>query len=287
MLTTTVTILFFGIAYGMVLYLISVGLSVTMGLMGFINLAHGVFAMLGGYATVTLMNQFGLPFFLSLAIACLLVTVTGFVLERTLYCRLYGRSELDQVLFSIGLIFASMALVRMAWGPLAQPVQLPAYLKGQTTIGPYELPSYRLALVVFGAAVISGLWLTFERTLFGARIRAAVDNGAMAQAIGINTNRLFALTFGLGTGLAALGGGLGADILAIVPAYPLQHIVYFMIVVAVGGLGSIRGPFIAALAIGLADTACQYLVPEMGAVFVFALVFALLLWRPNGIISRR
>jgi branched-chain amino acid transport system permease protein len=286
MLTTTVTILFFGVAYGMILYLISVGLSVTMGLMGFINLAHGVFAMLGGYVTVTLMSRYDVPFFASLAVACVAVTALGFVLERTLYVRLYGRSELDQVLFSIGLIFAAMAIVRMIWGPLAQPVQLPLYLKGQTMIGSYALPTYRLALVVIGGMVITGLWLTFERTLFGARIRAAVDNRGMAQAIGINTNVLFAVTFGLGTGLAALGGGLGADILAIVPAYPLQYVVYFMIVVAVGGLGSIKGPFIAALAIGLADTACKYLVPEMGAVFVFALVFALLLWRPNGLVGR-
>jgi branched-chain amino acid transport system permease protein len=285
--TTLITILFFGISYGMILYLISVGLSVTMGLMGFVNLAHGVFAMLGGYATVTLMNRFGVPFLLSLAIACVLVAAIGFVLERTLYRRLYGRSELDQVLFSFGLILVSVALVRIAWGPLAQPIQLPDYLKGQVTILGLELPSYRLALVGFGAVVIAGLWFVFDRTLFGARIRAAVDNRAMAQSIGINTSRLFAAAFGLGTGLAALGGGLGADVLAIAPAYPLQYIVYFLIVVAVGGLGNIKGPFVAALAIGVSDTACRYFLPEAGSIFIFVFVFVVLMWRPNGIMERR
>jgi branched-chain amino acid transport system permease protein len=285
--TTLITILFFGISYGMILYLISVGLSVTMGLMGFVNLAHGVFAMLGGYATVTLMNRFGVPFLLSLAIACVLVAAIGFVLERTLYRRLYGRSELDQVLFSFGLILVSVALVRIAWGPLAQPIQLPDYLKGQVTILGLELPAYRLALVGFGAVVIAGLWFVFDRTLFGARIRAAVDNRAMAQSIGINTSRLFAAAFGLGTGLAALGGGLGADVLAIAPAYPLQYIVYFLIVVAVGGLGNIKGPFVAALAIGVSDTACRYFLPEAGSIFIFVFVFVVLMWRPNGIMERR
>jgi branched-chain amino acid transport system permease protein len=285
--TTLITILFFGISYGMILYLISVGLSVTMGLMGFVNLAHGVFAMLGGYATVTLMNRFGVPFLLSLAIACVLVAAIGFVLERTLYRRLYGRSELDQVLFSFGLILVSVALVRIAWGPLAQPIQLPDYLKGQVTILGLELPAYRLALVGFGAVVIAGLWFVFDRTLFGARIRAAVDNRAMAQSIGINTSRLFAAAFGLGTGLAALGGGLGADVLAIAPAYPLQYIVYFLIVVAVGGLGNIKGPFVAALAIGVSDTACRYFLPEAGSIFIFVFVFVVLIWRPNGIMERR
>jgi branched-chain amino acid transport system permease protein len=284
---TLITILFFGVAYGMILYLISVGLSVTMGLMGFVNLAHGVFAMLGGYATVTLMNRFGLPFLLSLAIGCLLVAGIGFVLERTFYRRLYGRSELDQVLFSFGLILIAVAIVRILWGPLAQPMQLPAYLKGQVSIFDLAFPAYRLALVGFGAAVIAGLWFAFDRTLFGARIRAAVDNRAMAQSIGINTSRLFAAAFGLGTGLAALGGGLGADVLAIAPAYPLQYIVYFLIVVAVGGLGSIKGPFIAALVIGISDTACRYFLPEAGSVFIFAFVFIVLIWRPNGIMERR
>lgn len=286
-MTTLITILFFGVAYGMILYLISVGLSVTMGLMGFVNLAHGVFAMLGGYATVTLMNRVGVPFLLALAVGCVLVAALGFVLERTLYRHLYGRSELDQVLFSFGLILVAVALVRIAWGPLAQPIQLPSYLKGQVKILDLALPAYRLALVGFGAAVIAGLWFAFDRTLFGARIRAAVDNRAMAQSIGINTSRLFAAAFGLGTGLAALGGGLGADVLAIAPAYPLQYIVYFLIVVAVGGLGNIKGPFVAALAIGLADSACHYFLPQAGSIFIFAFVFIILIWRPNGIMERR
>jgi len=284
---TLITILFFGVAYGMILYLISVGLAVTMGLIGFVNLAHGVFAMLGGYATVTFMNRFGVPFLLSLAIGCILVAALGFLLERMLYRRFYGRSELDQVLFSFGLILVSVAIVRIAWGPLAQPIQLPNYLKGQVTILDLALPAYRLALVGFGAAVIAGLWFAFDRTLFGARIRAAVDNRAMAESIGINTSRLFSLAFALGTGLAALGGGLGADVLAIAPAYPLQYIVYFLIVVAVGGLGSIKGPFVAALAIGISDTACRYFVPEAGSIFIFAFVFIVLIWRPNGIMERR
>lgn len=286
-MTTLITILFFGVAYGMILYLISVGLSVTMGLMGFVNLAHGVFAMLGGYATVTLMNRLGVAFLPSVAIGCVIVAAVGFVLERTLYRRFYGRSELDQVLFSFGLILVAVALVRIAWGPLAQPIQLPDFLKGQVTFLGLTLPTYRLALVGFGAAVIAGLWFVFDRTLFGARIRAAVDDRVMAQSIGINTSRLFASAFGLGTGLAALGGGLGADVLAIAPAYPLQYIVYFLIVVAVGGLGNIKGPFVAALAIGISDTACRYFVPEAGSIFIFVFVFALLVWRPDGIMERR
>ncbi|MCC6947412.1 MAG: branched-chain amino acid ABC transporter permease [Bradyrhizobiaceae bacterium] len=271
----------------MILYLISVGLSVTMGLMNIVNLAHGVFAMLGGYITVTLMNHLGVPFLLALAAGCVLVAILGFVLERLLYRHLYGRSELDQVLFSIGLIFVSAALARIAWGPLAQPIELPDYLKGQVEFLGLELPTYRLALVGFGFAVIAGLWFGFDRTLFGARIRATVNNREMAQSVGIDTDRLFALAFALGTGLAALGGGLGADVLAIAPTYPLQYIIYFLIVVAVGGLGDIKAPFLAAILIGLADTACRYFLPEVGAIFIFAFVFVVLIWLPAGIMQWR
>ncbi len=287
MTSTLVNILFFGLAYGMILYMTSVGLSITMGLMGFVNLAHGVFAMLGGYATVTLMNSFAVPFFPALACACVIVTVLGYVLERIFYQRLYGSTELDQVLFSIALIFISVAIARMAWGTRSQPIELPAYLSGAIVIAGETIPTYRLFLLVFGGVIAAALWLGFDRTLFGARIRAAVENHAMAEAVGINTDRLFALTFGLGTGLAALGGGLGAEILAISPGYPLQYILFFLIVVAVGGLGSIKGPLYAALIIGLAETATKYLVPEVGMIFVFSFVFLLLLWRPQGIVSRR
>ncbi len=284
--STALTILFFGIAYGMILYLISVGLSVTMGLMRFVNLAHGVFAMLGGYVTVTLMNKAGVPFLVALAAACLAMAVLGLVLERGLYRHLYGASELRQVLFSIGLIYIAVAAVRLIWGPLSQPVMLPELLKGRTELLGVALPSYRLFLLAAGTTVIAGLWLLFDRSLVGARIRAAVDDTAMAQAVGIDTSRLFAATFALGCGLAGLGGGLGADILAIAPTYPLQYIVLFLIVVSVGGAGSIKGPFLAALGIGIGDTATKYLLPEAGNLFVIFAVFLLLLWRPHGIMEK-
>jgi branched-chain amino acid transport system permease protein len=281
-----VSIVFLGVAYGMVLYLISVGLSVTMGLMGFVNLAHGVFAMAGGYVTVTLMNQYGVPFFPALAGAFVITALLGLVLERTLYARLYGTSDFDQVLFSIGLIFVSIAVVRHFWGPLTQPMRVPPYLKGVITIMGRGFPIYRMFLIGFGIATIASLWLTLEHSRFGALIRAAVDNRRMAQSLGVNTGRLFAQTFALGSGLAGLGGGLGADILVIAPGYPIQYILYFMIVVILGGMGTIRGPFLAALLLGIADTACRYFWPEAGAVFIYILVFIILYFRPQGLLRR-
>jgi branched-chain amino acid transport system permease protein len=277
---------FLGVAYGMVLYLISVGLSVTMGLMGFVNLAHGVFAMTGGYVTVTLMNSYGVPFFVALAAAFVSVALLGLVLERTLYRRLYGTSDFDQVLFSIGLIFVSIAAARYFWGPLTQPMRAPPYLKGVVAVGGFEFPTYRVFLIGFSIVVIATLWLTLEHSRFGALIRASVDNRRMAQSLGVNTGRLFAQTFALGSGLAGLGGGLGADILVTSPGYPIQYILYFMIVVILGGLGSIRGPFLAALLLGIADTACRYFWPQIGAVFIFILVFIILFFRPQGMMQR-
>jgi branched-chain amino acid transport system permease protein len=281
-----ISILFLGVAYGMVLYLISVGLSVTMGLMGFVNLAHGVFAMAGGYVTVTLMNRFGVPFFAALAGAFVISALLGLVLERTLYARLYGASDFDQVLFSIGLIFVSIAVARHFWGPLTQPMRVPAYLKGVITVMGRGFPVYRMFLIGFGVVTILSLWLTLEHSRFGALIRATVDNRRMTQSLGVNTGRLFAQTFALGSGLAGLGGGLGADILVIAPGYPVQYILYFMIVVILGGMGTIRGPFLAALLLGIADTACRYFWPEAGAVFIFILVFIILYFRPQGLLRR-
>jgi branched-chain amino acid transport system permease protein len=272
-----ISILFHGLAYAMILYIVSVGLSVTMGLMGFVNLAHGVFAMAGGYVTVRLMNAYAVPFGLALLGAFVAVALLSVVLERTLYARLYGAGELEQVLFTI---------VRYLWGPSPQPVHLPAVLSGQIDLGIRSFPTYRTFLIVVGLLLIALLWLGVERTNFGAQLRAAVDNRRMAESIGIDTRRLFSLAFALGSGLAALGGGLGADILAIYPGYATEYLVYFLMVVAIGGLGSLRGPFVAALLLGFGDTACKYLVPELGAFFVFAAMIGLLLWRPAGLFGR-
>lgn len=282
----TVSILFHGLAYAMILYIISVGLSVTMGLMGFVNLAHGVFAMVGGYVTVTLMNTYGVSFGVSLLAAFVVVGLASTVLERGLYARLYGASELEQVLFTIGLVFMAVALVRYVWGPLPQRMTLPPMLSGQIDLGFRTFPVYRTFLIGVSFVLVLALWLGIERTNFGAQIRAAVDNRRMAESLGINTRRLFTWTFALGSGLAAFGGGLGADILAISPGYAIEYLVYFLIVVAVGGLGSLRGPFVAALLLGISDTACKYLVPELGAFFIFLAMIGLLLWRPAGLFGR-
>ncbi|MBI2961397.1 MAG: branched-chain amino acid ABC transporter permease [Betaproteobacteria bacterium] len=285
-LSSLVSVAFHGLAYGMILYVISVGLSVTMGLMGFANLAHGVFAMAGGYVMLTAINSQGAPFPLAVAGAFVAVALGSMVLERLLYARLYTAGELEQVLFTIGLIFMAVAVARLIYGALPQPVHLPEYMKGQLRFLGRDFPTYRVFLILFSIAIAALLWFGVERTRWGAMVRAAVDNRAMAQSVGVNTTRLFTLTFSLGSGLAALGGALGADIIAIQPTYPFEHLVYFLIVVAVGGLGTLRGPFVAALLIGVADTACKYWIPELGAFFIFAATIGILLWRPGGLYGR-
>jgi branched-chain amino acid transport system permease protein len=281
-----VSILFHGLAFAMVLYLVSVGLSVTMGLMGFINLAHGVFAAFGGYIATSLMSSMGVPFAPAIAGGVIAAVIVSVPLERVLFRRLYGTDELDQVLLTIGLAFMSVAAAKYIWGPLAQPFHPPPWLSGQIELGFRDFPTYRSFLIGAGAVLMTGLWLGLERTQFGAQIRAAVDNRRMAQSVGINTSSLFTWTFALGSGLAALGGALGAEILAIEPAYALNYLVDFLIVVSVGGLGSITGPFLAAVFLGVADTAFKYLLPEFGAFFIYALTLVILLWRPHGLFGR-
>ena len=285
-ISAAVSIAFHGLAFAMVLYLISVGLSVTMGLMRFVNLAHGVFAMLGGYIVTSLMNRSGVPFVPALAAAAIATAVGSVVVERLLYRWLYGGDELDQVLMTMGLIFMSVAAVTYFWGPNPQPIRPPGWLSGEVDLGVRSFPAFRSFLILCGAALVTALWFGLERARVGIRIRAAVDNLRMAQSVGINTPGLFTLTFALGSGLAGLGGGLGADLLAISPSYALDNLVYFLIVVAVGGLGSIRGPFVAAMLLGITDTGFKYLLPELGAFFIYALTMALLLWRPRGLLGR-
>jgi len=285
-LSSLVSIAFHGLAYGMILYAISVGLSITMGLMGFVNLAHGVFAMAGGYVMITAMQDFGLPWLPALALACVVVALASMILERLLYSRLYTAGELEQVLFTIGLIFIAVAVARIIYGnnPLAAP--LPDFMKGQIEFAGRSFPTYRVVVIAASGVLIAALWLGLERTRWGAMVRAAVDNRAMAQSIGIDTRKLFTLTFALGSGLAALGGALGADLMAMTPTYPFEQLVYFLIVVAVGGLGTLRGPFLGALLIGVGDTACKYWVPQFGAFFIYVATMLVLLWRPQGLLGK-
>ena len=282
-----VSILLGGLAAGMVLFIVSVGLSVTMGLMGFVNLAHGAFAMLGGYVIVYSMRHWGLAFGTALLLGFAAVAALAVVLERTLYARLYRATELDQVLFTIGLVFVMIALVTLAVGPESQRVVLPAWLDGQTNLGFIKYRTYSLALIAVGTLLMLALWLGFERTRIGAKIRAAVDNRRMAESVGVDVGLLFTLTFALGSGLAAVGGGLGAEILGLDPQYPLRYLTYFLIAVAVGGLGRVTGVFFAALLIGVLDFTLKIYFPKGGTIFIYVLTLILLLWRPQGIFGRR
>jgi branched-chain amino acid transport system permease protein len=287
LLTNFAGILFDGIAYGSLLFLIGIGLSVTMGLMNFINLAHGAFAMLGGYVCVAAMTRLGLPFLASLPVAFIVTALAGVILERTLYQRLYRAGQLDQVLFSIGLTFMAIAAATYFWGPSQQPVQLPEFLRGQVRVLGLDLGAYRLFLIALVIVItVSLVWLV-AHTRFGAQVRAAVDNQQAAAGMGIHVNRIFALTFALGSGLAGLGGALGIDVLGLDPTFPVKYMVYFLLVVSVGGAGSIKGTLIAALILGVFDVAGKYYVPQVGAFVIYALMVLLLILFPAGLYGRR
>jgi len=283
------TLLFDGIAYGMLLFILAVGLSVTMGLMNFINLAHGAFAMVGGYITVVLMQRWDVPFLLCLPLAFAGAALLGAVLERTLYRPMYRKPHLDQVLFSIGLAFMAVAAVDYAMGSQQQIIQLPEWLRGRTEWwdGALGMGHYRLFIIAVCALLTLVLQWVLTRTRFGSRLRASVDDARVAAGLGIPVNRVFALTFAVGSGLAGLGGALGAEVLGLDPTFPLKFMVYFLIVVAVGGTSSVTGPLLAALLLGVADVAGKYYVPKLGAFIVYALMIALLMWRPQGLFVRK
>lgn len=275
-----------GLAAGMVLFIVSVGLSVTMGLMGFVNLAHGAFAMLGGYIVVLAMKSWGIGFVPALAVGFILTAAVSTILERLLYSRLYKAAELDQVLFTIGLVFIFISAVTLIVGPENQPLFIPDALRGQLNLGILHYRTYSIFLIVVGVTIVLGLWLGFERTRFGAQIRAAVDNRRMAESLGINIDRLFTITFAFGSGMAALGGGLGAEFLGLDPQYPLKYLVFFLIVVAVGGPGRVFGAFYAAALIGVLDFALKKYLPQGGTLFIYVLTILLLLWRPQGLFGK-
>ncbi|WP_296442642.1 branched-chain amino acid ABC transporter permease [Rhodoferax sp. UBA5149] len=285
------TILFDGIAYGMLLFILAVGLAVTMGLMNFINLAHGAFAMVGGYITVLLMQKMGVPFLVCLPLAFLGSALLGGVLERTLYRPLYHKPHLDQVLFSIGLTFMAVATADYFIGSSQQIIQLPEWLKGRTELGEgawmLGMGHYRLFIIAVCAALTVTLQYVLTKTRFGSRLRASVDDQRVAAGLGINVNVVFLGTFAVGSGLAGLGGALGAEVLGLDPSFPLKFMIYFLIVVAVGGTSSITGPLLAALLLGIADVAGKYYIPKLGGFIVYSLMIVILIWRPQGLFVRK
>ncbi|WOB08884.1 branched-chain amino acid ABC transporter permease [Piscinibacter gummiphilus] len=281
------TLLFDGIAYGMLLFVLSVGLAVTMGLMNFINLAHGAFAMAGGYTTVLLMNKLGVPFLATLPLAFLFTAVLGAAFERTLYRPMYNRPHLDQVLFSIGLVFMAVTGVDYIIGSQQQMISVPSWLQGRFDLADVGIGKYRLFIIVVCGLLTVALQMILSRTRFGSRLRAAVDDPRVARGLGINVNQVFLLTFAVGSGLAGLGGALGAEVLGLEPIFPLKFMVYFLIVVSVGGTTTITGPLLAALLLGIADVFGKYYAPKLGAFIVYALMIAILTWRPQGLFGQR
>ena len=287
MLGSAFGVLFDGLAYGMLLFLLAVGLSVTLGMMNFVNLAHCSFAMLGGYVAVGLTNELRWPFLATLPLAFVSAAVVSVPLERVLYRRLYGASELDQCLLTIGIVFVSVATAAYLFGTVQQSVDLPAWLRGSVSFLHHSFGAYRLFLIAVALAVTAILVAALEYTSFGAQVRAAVDNARMARGLGIDVDRVFAITFALGGGLAGLGGALAVEIVGLDHAFAFTFLVYVLIVVAVGGLGSIAGSFAAALVLGVSDMAGKYYVPELGAFLIYLVMITLLMWRPAGLFGRR
>jgi branched-chain amino acid transport system permease protein len=275
-----------GIAYGMVLFVLACGLAVTLGLMNLINLAHGAFAMGGGYVTVILMSRYSVPFLVCLPLAFIIPALIGLVLERTLFVHLYTKSHLDQVLFSIGIVFMAVAAADYAIGSQQQIIRLPGWLQGRMDVLGVSVGRYRMFVTVVCAALAAIIQLGLVSTRFGSRLRAAVDDARVARGLGIPVNRIFALTFAAGSGLAGLGGGLGTELMGLDPTFPLKYMIYFLIVVTVGGSSGIAGPFFAALILGVADVMGKYYVPQAGAFVIYVLMIAMLVLRPQGLLSR-
>src|SRR6185369_4466514 len=275
MLSSLGGVLFDGFAYGMLLFLLSVGLSVTLGMMNFVNLAHCSFAMIGGYATVTLINKAGWPFLASLPVAFLAAAVVAIPLERVFFRRLYRASDLDQCLLTIGLVFISVAAFAWFYTSDQQSAPLPSFLQGSIQAGGMTFPYYRIFLIVVALVVTGLLILMLEKTRFVARVRAAVDNQRIARGLGIDV------------GLAGLGGGLAIQVVGLEPNFALAYLVYVLIVVSVGGLGSIAGSFAAAVVLGISDMAGKYYFPWLGAFLIYLVMVALLMWRPVGLFGKR
>lgn len=281
------TILFDGVAYGMLLFVLACGLSVTLGLMNFINLAHGAFAMIGGYVTALLMGGAGVPFVATLPAAFLVPAAIGVVLERTLYRRLYGATPLDQVLFTIGLVFMAMPMASFFLGSEPRQVHLPAWLSGSFSLYGVGISRYRLFIVAICGVIAATLQVLLVGSRFGAQLRASVDDQRVADGLGINVRSIFSIAFAVGSGLAGLGGALAADVVGGVdPSFPVRFLVTFLIVVTIGGSNGILGALAGALLLGVLDVAGKYYVPSIGGFIIYGVMIATLILRPQGLFTK-
>lgn len=283
---TTLALLVDGIAYSMILFLMSVGLTITLGVMRIANLAHCGFAMVGGYIGFAFVSMAGFGVLSSLAAAAVVTMILGAVLERTIYRWVYATGELGQILMTIGLTFVMIAAANLTFGSALHAMPLPLSLTRDMRLGAISISAYRLYIVAVSAGIAGVLWVILEYTEYGARLRAAVDNPRMARCVGIDVPRMFAGTFSVGCGLAAVAGFLGSPIMPLEPFYALEYLVPLLMIVAVGGHGSLKGSFYAALLLGIVDTFGRYYVPAMGAFTIYIVVVALLLWRPHGVFLR-
>jgi len=289
-LATFLTLTIDGISYGMMLFLISAGLTITLGIMRVVNLMHSSFAMMGGYIALWGMQAAGLPYFAALALGVAATVLVSLLLERTLYQWVYQAQPLGQLLMTLGMAFVLTAVVKNLSGPQIQSLPLPAWLTGQLVLGGwlggFSVTVYRVFVLLVSLVVAGGLWGVLEYTLFGAKLRAAVDNPRMARCVGINVPRVFAITFAVGCGLAALGGAVGTQMLPLEPYYGLKYLVLVLIVVAVGGVGSLKGSLYSALLLGVTDTWGRYYLPVLGGFIIYLAVLAILLLRPRGLVGR-
>lgn len=286
-MTLFASIMIDGIAYAMILFMITVGLSIALGLMHVVNMAHGAFAMLGGFAAVLLVQRAGWRYEFAVPAAVLLTALVSVPVERYLISRVYRRPELDQALLTIGVAFVAIALVNLWLGASFASIELPAWMSGPVDLGFRSFPRHRLAVILLGFLVSAALWIFIERSRFGIRLRAAVDNAGIAQAVGINTTRQYSAAFAIGAGLAALGGIAGAELLPIEANYPVKYLVLFLAAVAVGGQGTLFGTFLAAILLGVIDTAAKYLLPDIASISFYLTMLVVLALRPQGLFGRK
>lgn len=278
-----VVVLIDGVSYGALLFLLAIGLSITLGMMGFVNLAHTALAMVGGYFVVSLAGGMGWPFGWAVLAAVALATLVGVVLERSLFQLVYRRSPLAQVLLTIGVMMIIGATVTYLWGPSLQLVKIPEALSGRLHVGELSVSRYRLMLFGISLVLVFVLAWALEHTRFGSMVRASVDNQRVAAALGIPIRRVFMVCFAVGTALAGLGGALGVEALGLDPAFAIKYLVLALLVVVVGGAGSVSGTFIAAMGLGIFDVATKYYLPELGSFAMYAVMILLLMARPQGI----